>query len=489
MKGVPVAADDRKPIDIYARVSRLGDERQRPTEGQVLDCRTRLDELGHPIGEELVDPGRSAWNPRVKRKQWTTLMERLESGTSGGVIVFDLARFSRRPIEGERLIALAERGLLVLDSEGEYDLTTPSGKKAFRDQLNSAAYESDRTSARSKRGKRLKALKGEVSSAVRPFGFEPDAVTKREAEAEEIRASARRALDGETQDSIVLDWNKRRVLTSMGGQWTRETWKQMMLRPRNNGWIVHNGDAVGRMPGTPILDDETWADLVAMFAARRRGRPISDQYLCSGLVFCGREGCGYQLTGRPRGHLTPYPDGEIRRQYHCQKRVSHEHSGCGRLSVDQRQLDDHIRDLVIMILSDHRHAEAIEVAARATADRRQELEDEIERAEQLAEELAGRLGREEISLARFDAAIAPLDAKLARKRTELEQLGTPAPAISADEAALSAAQWRARWDAATVPEQRSLFRRALRGRKIYILPKPFGSPPMFDPNRIEIRDA
>ncbi len=94
----------------------------------------------------------------MKRKDWDKLMRRLEGGESNGVVVFDLARFSRRPIEGERLITAAERGLLVLDSEDEYDLTTASGKKAFRDQLNTAAYESDRLSTRVKRGKKAQGV-------------------------------------------------------------------------------------------------------------------------------------------------------------------------------------------------------------------------------------------------------------------------------------------------------------------------------------------
>jgi site-specific DNA recombinase len=65
-------------------------------------------------------------------------MARLESGEAGGVVVFDMERFSRRPIEGERLIAAAERGMVVLDSDGEFDLTTASGQKNFRDAMNAA---------------------------------------------------------------------------------------------------------------------------------------------------------------------------------------------------------------------------------------------------------------------------------------------------------------------------------------------------------------
>jgi DNA invertase Pin-like site-specific DNA recombinase len=159
-------------LDIYARVSRLGDDRQRSTGGwgQVEDCQARIVERGAQVGEVHVDSGRSAWNPHVKRPDWERLMSRLEAGATGGGVVFDMARFSRRPIEGERLILAAERGLVVLDSEGEYDLTTANGRKTFRDQLNAAAYESDRLSTQVKRGKCVKATRGEPNHSWRPFG-------------------------------------------------------------------------------------------------------------------------------------------------------------------------------------------------------------------------------------------------------------------------------------------------------------------------------
>src|SRR6266496_2818047 len=107
------------PIDIYARLSRKGDKEQRSTSGQAGACRAVLAERELAEGLVHVDDGRSAWNPRVHREGWDALMARLETGAAAGVIVFDLERFSRQPAEGERLIAAAERGLLVLDSRSE----------------------------------------------------------------------------------------------------------------------------------------------------------------------------------------------------------------------------------------------------------------------------------------------------------------------------------------------------------------------------------
>ena len=475
-------------LDIYARVSRLGDDRQRSTEGQVEDCKARIEERRAQVGEIHIDSGRSAWNPRVKRPDWERLMSRLEAGATGGVVVFDMARFSRRPIEGERLILVAERGLVVLDSEGEYDLTTANGRKAFRDQLNAAAYESDRLSTRVKRGKRVKAMRGETNHSRRPFGFEQDGVTVRQSESTVLREMVARMLAGESQDHIAHDLNQRGITTSTGREWTRESLKALVLSPRYAGRVVHNGVVVGHLPGKPILDIDTWERLNTVFAARRRGRPNSEPYLCSGVVCCGH--CGYRLTGRSRPQDKLYPDGEVRRQYRCHRRVAR--GGCGRITVDQRQLDRHVGALVVRILADPRHAEAIEAAAKATQNKRRPLRAELAECEHLAEELSGRLGRREITLQRYDVAMAPLDKRIAELRAELAELDSAVTAV-ADPAVIEAAsreEWAARWNAATVAERRSLIRQALGNRRIVIAPfVPSPGRRKFDPKRIVIEEA
>jgi site-specific DNA recombinase len=473
-------------LDIYARVSRLGDDRQRSTGGQVEDCKARIVERGAQVGEVHIDSGRSAWNRRVKRPDWEQLMSRLEAGATGGVVVFDMARFSRRPIEGERLILAAERGLVVLDSEGEYNLTTANGRKTFRDQLNAAAYESDRLSTRVKRGKRVKAARGEPNHSRRPFGFEQDGVTVRESEAVVLREMVARVLTGESQDHIACDLNQRGVTTSIGGQWSRETLKQLVLRERYVGHVVHNGVVVGHLPGEPILDNETGERLITLFASRRRGRPNSEVYLCSGLVYCGH--CGFWLSGRPRAGMKPYPDGEVRRQYWCQPRPLR--GGCSRITVDQRELDRHVGALVVRILTDPRHAEALEAAAKATEGKRRSLLAELSECEHLADELSGRLGRREITLKRYDVAMAPLDKRIVELRAELAELDS-VPTAVADPGVVAASreEWTARWNAATVAERRNLIRQALTNRRIVIAPAVRSSGrPKFDPKRIVIEE-
>ncbi|WP_084161095.1 recombinase family protein [Nocardia sp. BMG51109] len=478
-----VTGADGTILDIYARVSRLGDDRQRSTSGQVEDCTARVTDHGARVGETHVDSGRSAWNPRVRRREWERLMQRLESGATGGVVVFDMARFSRRPIEGERLILAAERGLVVLDSEGEYDLSTANGRKSFRDQLNAAAYESDRLSTRVKRGKRVKAARGESNHTHRPFGYERDGLTVRESEAAVVREMVRRLLDGESMKRIAIDLNERGITTSVGAKWSGEKVKRVATNPRNGGYVMHLGEIVGRIPGVvPLIDESDWDRLTAKFAAQGRGRPASAEYVCSGLVYCG--GCGRGLTGRPQPGRAPYPDGSIRRRYGCQKRLTG--GGCNRVSVDMRLLDTEIGALVVEILSDPRHTEAENAAAVAVAKQRRPIAEALAESEELATELSGRLGRGEISLARYDAAVAPLDRRIAELRAKLDALDAARVVDDSEQArAESFEAWTARWKAANVGEKRSMIKRALHRKRVKIMPATTRGP-VFDRTRIVV---
>jgi site-specific DNA recombinase len=465
-----------KPIDIYARVSELkrNEKREPSTDGQVAVCRIRLADLDLPEGEVLVDPGRSAWNPAVKRPAWDELMDRLERGVSGGVIVFDLERFTRQPKDGERMIEVAAKGLLVLDSESEYDLTTPNGKKAFRDAINAAAYYSDRLSTRSARGKRLRAMGGDPNGGGRPFGFEPDLITVREEEAEVLRDLTARLLAGETQDALVADLNERGIPTSYGKPWRPAGLRKVLMRERNCGRIIYTDpksgitSVVAHLPGTPIITEEDFDAVTAVYTSRRRGRPNSWRYLCSGIAVCGVEGCGRTMEGRPRDNVKPYPDGEVRRQYWCPKA----HGGCGRNTIDQRDLDEAAGALAIEILADPSHADAIESTARDIEGEAARLDLAIAEAESVAEALADRLGRGELTLSRYDIAVRPLDERLAKLKAERAALGDT---TSQRPQRASRDHWQRRWNSAEPEDKRALIKVALRGRSLVIAPPEAGT--------------
>jgi site-specific DNA recombinase len=449
------------PVDIYARRSAKGDKKQRSTAGQVQSCKAVLAERGLPAGKVHVDDGRSAWNPKVSRPGWDDLMARLESGTAGGVIVFDMERFSRRPIEGERLIAAAERGLVVLDSDAEFELTTASGKKSFRDAMAAAAYYSDRLSNRVTRGKKLKALAGEPNGC-RPFGFLADGVTPHPEESKILREVAGRLLAGESQESVIADLDARGVRTVRGGRWSRAGLRTALTRPRNAGLVTYRGTVVAKLDGETVLIEDEHAQLVALYAARRPGRPASGAYLCSGAVACAA--CGKPLAGRPRTGRR-YPDGEVRREYLCNPTGGYD--GCGKTAIDQRALDEHAKELAIAVLSDAEAAHVFEVAAAQVQAEAEALDAQIGQAEELGRQLADRLGRGEIDLDRYDAVTAPLDKRLTQLRELRAVLGTgSAPAVPVD----TEAAWRKRWESASPADRRDMLRLALRGRHLVVTP-------------------
>lgn len=469
-------------LDIYTRVSRLSDKRMRSVTGQESDCRERITDTGATVGKVHSDPGKSAWNPKVKRPGWDTLMARLESGETDGVVVFELARFTRRPMEGERLIAAAGNGLAVLDSEQEFDLTSPDGKAAFRDHMKMAAYESDNTSRKTRRGKRLKALRGEVSASHRAFGFELDGITHRESEAQELRDIVRRLLAGETQDALRRDLNERGILTSYGKRWARGSLRQVLLRPRNAGLLVYRGEPVATLPGEPILDRLTFDRVVALYASRRPGRPVSARYLASGIAVCGL--CGHSLTGRPRNNMKPYPDGEVKRQYWCSPSTD----GCGRITVDQRALDGWAGDFAVKVLSDPASASAIEREANELSKKRSALESEAAGIEATLVEIAGRLGRREISLQRHDAICGPLDSRLGEISAELSGLAIDKPIVDLGLRTIPAADqeygfWLAKWQDGTTGERRAMLITALRGKRPIVGP---GKSARFDSGRVSL---
>lgn len=436
-------------------------------------CRVRLADLGLVEGKVLVDPGRSAWNPAIERPAWDELMDRLERGVSGGFIVFDLERFTRQPKDGERMIGVAARGLLVLDSESEYDLTTPNGKKTFRDAINAAAYYSDRLSTRSARGKKLKAIAGEPNGSARPFGFEEDRVTQREGEAAVLGELTSRFLAGEQQDALIADLNARGISTTQGKRWTRPALKTLLTRQRNCGRIIYTDptsgvtSVVGRLPGDPIVSEEDFDQAIAIFAARRRGRPSSPRYLCSSFAVCGQPGCGHVLHGRPRKALKPYPDGSVARSYWCNPTAG----GCRKTEVDQRALDEAARALVAEILSDTRNTGQVESAAYEAASRAVQLDIKIAEAEGVAEALLGRLGRGEVTLDRYDMVIKPIDERITALQAERKAIPDPGP-VPGEQQPLgtSRAQWRQRWDAADHKGKRDLLTMALRGRHLVVEP-------------------
>jgi DNA invertase Pin-like site-specific DNA recombinase len=434
----PTCGRPVKIIDLYCRISEDydGDGGMRSVDDQEADGRISIDELGiccYVIGEVWKDPDKSAWKKKVVRKEFNQLMDRLEGRQADGLWVYDLTRFSRKPKEGERLIEIAESGLIVLSGDSQYDLSTPDGKKQFRDGMTAAAHESDRIQKRVRRGKRLKATKKGLSNAGyrgfarEGFGAEEDQVQR---EQEIISEVADRILGREPASvaECARDMNERGFRTVRGNLWDALALRRTLLSPALCGLVEYKGEVVPgkRLSGPHALTEEKWGDLKEFFDSRRRGRPVQS-YLLTGLVRCGR--CGNTLSGRLAPLKPPYvEDGAPRRTYLCLKikRQRATPVGCAGISIDWRCLDELVRVAVLEKLSDEENADRVAERAAEARGRREELTDRIVARKRLAKDKARKAGLGELDEEEYESWREGHVRLMRDLQGELDGLGMPA---------------------------------------------------------------
>lgn len=455
-------------VDAYCRVSVDYDGTTRSVDDQEDDITDAIEESGTwSLGKVHKDHAKSAWQPKVVRPEWNDLMTRLESGQAGGVVVYDLSRFTRKPMEGERLLALAERGIVVASITTTYNLRTADGRKQFRDAMTANAFESDKTSERTSRGKRKKAKRGRSNATNRGFaragylrnppGWEagdprtpvPEAELDREVAA--VQDAARRILAGELVGRIAKEWNAEGLLTTTGSRWDSSKLRQMLERPAIAGLVEYKGTITADNGDGP-LDLETWERLCLTLSSRKRGRPAT-AYLLSGILTCGL--CGSPLYGRPLVSQSPYKDGEVRRQYWCQYRMR-EQTGCGRITIDQRFADAVVESLVVGRLGDPRHADRVAKVAERVKVEHRSLRAELDRLNGEMDDLTDKTGDPGWTPARVTKALAKYAPRVAEVEAKVKALEA-LPALGAESASLDA---QADWDAGLVADRRLLVKRA-----------------------------
>lgn len=458
-------------MDVYARRSFGKDGDMIHEDEQAEECIERIDETpGWVLGKVFKDHALSAWAEDVIRPDFEDLMRRAESGVSGGILVWDLNRFTRKPEEGERLLKQASRGIVIADLAMEYNVRSATGRKVFRDKVNAGAYESDTISERSSRGKRLKAKRGRTNASHRAFGSPgylpnppgweqgdtrtpvPEEQLAREIEA--IREAARLVIAGERLTTIARMWNAAGHRTYSGGLWNNDSLRTTLRRPSVAGLVEYKGKIIGTSSDPAPLDEATWQQVKAVFESRRAGRPAK-QYLLSGLVTC--ELCGAKLYGRPR-----YSKGMgDHRQYWCQLRMAttgSKRSGCGRLVIEQSFADNLVEALVVKRLGNPKSAARLAQVAKQIREEVQVLRAELDRLNEEVDALMSKTNstplwtpaRVESAVAKYEDPIADVAERLAKAEEALPDSGAETALVDA----------QAEWDAADFEQKRRLIKRA-----------------------------
>src|SRR5580704_669284 len=174
---------------IYARISSDTEGTGKGVERQVEDCRRLAEDLGWPVADEYIDNDISAYSGK-HRPSYERMLEDIKTGTIDAVLVYNLDRLTRRPVEFEEFHAtLGAVGVTdVRFVTGDMDFGTQDGLLIGRIQAAVAANESGKKSERIKRKMEQVAAEGRPhGGSRRPFGFEDDKITHRPPEVALLR--------------------------------------------------------------------------------------------------------------------------------------------------------------------------------------------------------------------------------------------------------------------------------------------------------------
>lgn len=457
---------------IYARISSDQSGEGLGVQRQLEDCRNLAAQRGWVVTGEYVDNDVSAYSGKT-RPSYERMLVDIAEGRVDAVLVYHLDRLTRRPVELEHFIDVCTTARVdVTTVTGDIGLGNDNGLMIARITSAMAAAESGRKSARIKRKLLQSAQMGKPhAGGPRPYGYENDKVTIREAEARVIREVALRYIAGESMNSLAR-WLNRAGIPTPGNaaSWQVQTLRPILTRGRIAGIREHNSQEMGPAVWPAIISTDERRQILAMHATKRRSAGTrKNRYLLSGLLRCGR-------CGGPLYHSGP-PD---LYRYSC-RRAADDRS-CGMLSISAARIEEWAAAAVIVRLDAPGIASML--VARASNDHRHTpYVAEVIRAQQRLTELAEMLGAGELSRSEYVAARKVAESRRTNAVRDLDQ-ATGTNLLKGIDLAREA---RTRsWERLDLPRQRAIVRQIM--EYVVVHQRPRGARTL-DESRLEVHWA
>lgn len=363
------------PAGIYARISRDKEGAGLGVDRQEADCRALAKRLGWEVVAVFVDNDISAYSG-APRPQYRAMLDAVRAGEIRGILAWHTDRLHRRPAELEEFISLAEVHDLPVQTvrAGNLDLSTPSGRMVARMLGAAARHEVDSARDRIKRAKAQAAEQGKYRGGPRPYGYEKNGVTIREAEASVIREATTALLAGRSLQAVARELNAAgkqavRMKRPKGApadqprkpvkvDWTAGALRDALLRPRNAGLLAHGAvrsaelTIKGKAGWPAIVPEEQWRTLYAMLTnpSRRTTSGSAPKWLGSGIYRCGvpvgDSVCGAVLRATATGETNARPNHKRTGHYRC--------SAEAHLMITAGYTDEHVRGVVAELVRDAR---------------------------------------------------------------------------------------------------------------------------------------
>ncbi|MFI9382110.1 recombinase family protein [Kutzneria sp. NPDC052558] len=352
---------------------------------QTKDCRSYVESRKGNYVHTYVEPSTSAWKRkhvvmpdgtmgyRVLRPVFEGALKDLKRGVApngkrlDGLVVYDIDRLTRDNRHLEDAIEVVQLfGRPIIDITGTLDLLTDNGRTVARMIVAAKGSDSAATSRRVRRKHHALEQAGIPTGGRRPFGWKADKRTLDPFEARVIQEAAKRLAQRVPISVIVVEWNDKGILTTLGNRWTTQTVKTVFRNPRLAGFrskcirqfVPETGkqswriEIVRRPDGSPVrglfdavLTVDEWNDVIAVIGDNviaGRGKN-SRTYLLTGTLRCGRQGCRGKMRAL-KAHESRVKDPK-RFYYTCEAKSQ---GGCGGgVSIVGREVDEWVSAAVI----------------------------------------------------------------------------------------------------------------------------------------------
>ena len=233
-----------------------------------------------------------------RRPAYERMLTDIEDGQLGAVVVWDLDRLHRRPIELEKFMETADTHRIALASvNGDVDLATEQGRFFARMKGTVAAYEIEHMKARQRRQHQQKAEQGQPHWR-RAFGYLGDTYQPDPKTAPLVAEAYAAVLAGGSLADVARLFNTAGATRAAGKPWTAPQVGAFLRKPRNAGLRSYRGEVVRPGNWPALVSEDTWRAVCTVLdgrPGRPAGRKPVRQHLLTGALYCGK--CGHYLTG------------------------------------------------------------------------------------------------------------------------------------------------------------------------------------------------
>jgi len=370
------AASASVPVVSYARISADTRRDEHGVQDQHEINKATALRLGWSVVHEFTDNDKSAAKAGVVRDEFEQMLRALRAGKLadgsailGAVVVAD-DRLARRPGDYERFVEAItyQDGRRYADARGPKDLYSEDVESVGLFGAVISKMEVRKMQRRMRSSHRMRAANGKSPGGTRPFGWRDDRLTLDPDEAPPLRQAAEDLIAGRSLNSIVNEWQRVGLRTSLRNPWTATSLKVSLSNPRLCGWRALNGEIVRDGQGapvvgqwTPILTPEQWLAIKAIFDARKGRVYYPDgtvgevllsehhqpHHLLTGILRCGRlaeDGSICNAPLRVTGHR------QVKSFLYCCPAKSA--GGCGGVARRGDLIDEYISEAVLAKLEE-----------------------------------------------------------------------------------------------------------------------------------------